>query len=146
MDDTADAVVDNVEEQGAKFCHSEEVSKAKRRGEWHFSDVCHFPLKLNLTPLKRGRNIVNTFASLLEMRFGPLHASLQVGNVILEWNDSSIVAPYPCAYEDQVVQLDMQPHSKWVDYTAEHHSTMRKAAHELDFPKQIELTYQIASN
>ena len=143
MDNTADAVEDIAVEHGEVFCHPLEVRHAKKRGEWRFNDICNFPLKLNLTPL-RGRSIANTFTSILETHFGPLHVSLQLGGVVLEWNDTNLVIPHPCAYEDQVVQLDMQPHSEWVEYIAEYYTTMRTAAQELDFPKQIELTYKIA--
>ena len=145
MDEAADAVEYLVQEGMLEFIHPKEVSQAVRRSERRFSNVCHFPLMLILTPFKRGRKKANLFASVLEMRFGPLHASLQVGNVILEWNDTSLVAPYLCAFEDEMVRLDMQRHSKWINYTAEHHLTMKKAAEELDFSKQIELVYMIAS-
>ncbi len=144
--DAAESAVDeNLDASKADLCTSLEFSMAARKGEHQFAYVCDLPLKLLLTPLKRGRRVANTFASLLEMQFGPLHAALQVGNVILEWNDSSLVTPYLCAYEDEIMRIDMQPFSKWVEYTGKHHSKMKKAAEKRDFPEQIELIYTVAS-
>ena len=109
MDEAAEAVELNVEEEELEFTHSKKVSQAVCRSKRHFGYL--FPLKLILTPLKRSRKKANLFASVLEIRFGPLHASLQVGNVVLEWNDTSLVSPYLCAFEDEL-QLNMQRHSK----------------------------------
>jgi hypothetical protein len=145
LDDAYEAVVEGVSEGEMDFTHSREVSRAVGRSESRFNDICDLPLKLVLIPLHRGRKVANVFASLLEMRFGPMHAALQVGNVVLEWNDSSLVTPHLCAYEDQVMEVNVQPHSKWVEYTAQHRPQMQRAAQTLDFSEQIELTYKITS-
>ena len=145
IDDSANAVEENVEEVKVVPTHSREVVQAQKRGEHRFAGVCHFPLKLIFTPLKQGRRIANTFASILEMQFGPLHAALQVGSVILEWDDSSLVTPYLCSYEDQVMQVDMQPYSEWAKYTGKHHTNIKKALEGLDYGQQIELIYMVSS-
>lgn len=145
IDPAVDAVFENVEEEKADFIVSQEFRQATARSEHRFANVCHLPLKLILIPLKRARGLANTFASLLEMQFGPLHAALQVGNVVLEWNDSSLVRPHLCKYEDQVMEVDMQRHSKWVQYTNQHQSEIQRAANELDFTEQIELVYMVTS-
>lgn len=145
IEDAAEAVEENVGEGTVMPSHMEETHQAQKRGEHRFATVCNFPLKLIFTPLKRGRRMANTFASLLEMQFGPLHAALQVGSVILEWNDSSLVAPYLCDYEDEIMRLDMQPHSEWVKYTGKHHTKIKTAIDGLDYGQQIELIYKIAS-
>ena len=145
IDDFADAIEENVEEVEAAPTHSREVLEAQKRGEHRFAGVCHFPLKLIFTPLKQGRRIANTFASILEMQFGPLHAALQVGSVILEWDDSSIVTPYQCDYEDQVLQVDVQAYSEWTKYTSRHHTKIKKALEGLNYGQQIELIYTVSS-
>ena len=145
IDDAADAVDENLDESKVKLTHSLEVSHARKRGEHRFAGVCNLPIKLIFVPLKQGRRMANTFASLLEMQFGPLHAALQVGEVILEWDDSSLVTPYLCAMEDQIMQLDMQPYSEWVKYTGKQFSTMKSAVEGLDYGQQIELIYKVAS-
>lgn len=144
-DDALDAVEEEVREMQLEYTHSKEIAQAAKRGERRFSDICNLPLKLILTPLRHRRKVANVFASLLEMRFGPLHVALQVGNVVLEWNDSSLVTPHLCAYEDQVMELDIQPHSEWVEYTTRQHPEMRKAAQELDYSEQIELAYKVSA-
>ena len=42
------------------------------------------------------------------MQFGPLHAALQIGNVILEWNDSSLVIPHYTDPSDPLLKTDVQ--------------------------------------
>lgn len=145
MDEARGAIEEGIEEQEQRFAHSMEVRQAALRSERRLSDVCNFPIKLILTPLKRGRKMATAFASMLEMQFGPLHAALQVGHVVLEWNDSNLVTPYLCAAEDQVMELDVQQHSQWVKYTAQHSVEMQRAARDLDFSEQVELTYKVTS-
>lgn len=145
MDYPAQAVGENLDEGMLNFNNSAEVTQARLRGEERLTSVCWFPLKLILTPLKRGRGVVNAFASMLDAQFGPLHVTLQVGDVELEWDDSSLVSPFYCDYEDRVMELGVQRHSKWLDFTGQHRSRMRRAARDLDFPEQIELTYTVAS-
>ena len=145
IDSAAAAVDENLDESGLKFTSSQERESARERGEHRFSTVCHFPIKLILTPLKRGRGVANTFASLLSMQFGPLHAALQVGDVILEWDDSSLVHPYQSDYEDRIIELEVQRHSRWVHYTKQHQPEIKRAVDHLDFPEQIELIYTVTS-
>ena len=145
IDDAMDAVVESTEENEEDYSHSEEINEAITRGEHRFANVCRFPLKLILTPLKRGCGLASAFSSLLSAQFGPLHAALQVGNVVLEWNDSSLVIPHNCKYEDQVMEVDMQPHSKWVEHTSKHHSTIEEATKKLDFAEQIDQIYIVTS-
>ncbi len=133
------AVNDNMEEMKLKFEHSTEVRQAVKRGKHRCSEVLNFPLKLILTPLKRGRRAANAFASMLEMRFGPLHVSLLVGDIVLEWDDSSLVSPYFSPDKDRVMQIDLQPHSQWVRNTEEHYSKMNVCAEQLNYPEQNEL-------
>lgn len=122
-----------------------ELDKAKERGEHRFAHLCDFPLRIVLTPLSRGGRIVSQFAELLEMQFGPLHASLQVGNVILEWNDSSLVVPHFCEPEDPLLQADLQHLSNWAEFTSTQHDKVRKAVTTSDYQKQIELVFHVTA-
>ena len=145
IDDATDVVEACVDEKKHDFTHSQEVTQAVARGEDNFATVCHFPMKLIFTRLNRGRGIANTFASLLDFQFGPLHAALQVGDVVLEWNDSSLVIPYFCEHEDKVMEVSVQKHSKWVERTGRHYSEIKKATDELDYEGQIEQIYIVTS-
>ena len=146
-DYAADAVEENLKEDKLSFTHSMEKKGATDRAVYRAENVCNLPVKLILTPLQRGKRLANTFASKLEMQFGPLHAALQVGNVILEWNDSHLVSPYLCDYEDEfhVMKVDMQPHSEWVDYTTRNTPKMKEAAKKLNFSEQIDQIYMVTS-
>ena len=146
IDDSADAVSDYVEEGEYPPTHALEESQARARGEDRFAKVCHFPLKLKFTPLKRGRKMANTFASVLEMQFGALHASLQVGNVVLEWNDSHLVRPYLCSHEEEAaMRVDLQRYTEWTQYTAKQRPRIQKSIEGLDYGEQIELVYAVTS-
>ena len=76
------------------------------------------------------------------MQFG-LHAALQVGNVILEWNDSSLVIPHFCSPEEQVLEVDVQGESKWAEFTSEQYQNVRKVVTTSNYQKQIELIYHV---
>lgn len=117
----------------------DEFPRSVNAGEQRFAPVLNLPLRLILTPLKQHRQEANTATNLMESEFGPLHASLHVGNIVLEWNKTSLVIPHLSDYENQV---DMQCHSNWVESTRCHHP---KTAEELDFPEQIELEYMVTS-
>ena len=122
-----------------------ELSKAKERSEHHFAHLCDLPLKVILTPLSRGGRIVSRFAQLLEAQFGPLHAALQVGDVILEWNDSSLVMPHFCNPQDQLLQSDVQGLSQWHNFTSAQYGKVREAVITSDYTKQIELVYHVTA-
>lgn len=141
----ADVIEEKLDEEDPDLLTSLELSKAKERGEHRFAHLCDFPLRVILTPLSRGGLIVSKFAKLLEMQFGPLHASLQVGNVILEWNDSSLVVPHFCKHEDQLLQSDFQGLSKWSEFTSKQYDDVRSAVTAADYQKQIDLVYRVTA-
>ena len=85
----------------------EEASMARSRSEHRFGYLCDLPINIILTPLNHGGKIVSRFAWLLERQFGPLHAALQIGNVVLEWNDSSLVIPRYTDPSDPLLQTDV---------------------------------------
>ena len=141
----ADIIHENLSEPDPDFLTSLELDKAQERSEHRFAHLCDLPLRIILTPLSRGGRIASQFAQLLEMQFGPLHASLQVGNVILEWNDSSLVVPHFCEHEDPLLQTDMQHFSYWAEFTSTQHDKVRNAVATSDYQKQIELVFHVAA-
>lgn len=145
LDDVSDAVEETADEGKIKYSHFQEREKASERAEHRSAGVCSFPMKLILVPLKTHCRVANVFASLLEEQFGPLHVALQVGGVILEWGTSSLVEPHLCADEDRLMEVDMQHHSEWMEYTGKHCSTIKRAAKDLDFSEQIEWYYGVSS-
>ncbi len=62
------------------------------------------------------------------------------------WDDSSLVRPYLCDYEDRVIETGVQRHSRWVHYTRQHQPKMKRAVDHLDYnPEQINLIYMVTS-
>ena len=146
IEQCAENVIDEkLSEEDPSLLTSMELGKAKERSEHRFAHLCDLPLKVVLTPLSHGGRIVSRFAKLLEMQFGPLHAALQVGNVILEWNDSSLVRPHFCDFEDQLLQSDVQGLSQWAEFTSQQYGKVRAAVTSSDYQKQIELVYHVTA-
>ena len=145
LDNCVDAVEHNLEEGELEFRSSLEEEHGKKRMEHRVSSACALPIKLILTPLHRGGRAVKKFASLLEMQFGPLHASLRVGQVILEWNDSNLVTPYHCDHAERLVQVSLESYSKWTESVRQQHSDFKRTTEELDFSGEVEQIFVIAS-
>ncbi len=145
LDNCFEAVEENLMESDVDLESSMEREEGKRRMKHRAATACSLPIKLILTPLHRVRTLARTFASRLEMQFGPLHASLQVGQVVLEWNDSSLVTPYPCDYQDGIFRVNLEKHSRWMDYVSHHHSSFEAAAASLNLAGQTEQIFVIAS-
>lgn len=139
------AIEENLTEEKCEFTSTYEESRAQERGEQRFTKLCDLPLKLILTPLCVGGRVISKFASLLEMQFGPLHAALQVGDVILEWNDSSLVVPHFAEHDDQLMKTDVRHLTDWVNFTSGEVPRVREAIQTLDYRKQIELIYKVTA-
>ena len=139
------AIEENLTEEKCEFTSTYEESRAQERGEERFTKLCDLPLKLILTPLCVGGRVISKFASLLEMQFGPLHAALQVGDVILEWNDSSLVVPHFAEHDDQLMKTDVRHLTDWVSFTSSEVPRVREAIQSLDYRKQIELIYKVTA-
>jgi hypothetical protein len=139
------AIEENLTEEKCEFTSTYEESRAQERGEERFTKLYDLPLKLILTPLCVGGRVISKFASLLEMQFGPLHAALQVGDVILEWNDSSLVVPHCAEHDDQLMKTDVRHLTDWVSFTSGEVPRVRKAIQSLDYRKQIELIYKVTA-
>lgn len=139
------AIEENLSEEKCEFTSTYEESRAQERGEERFTKLYDLPLKLILTPLCIGGRVISKFASLLEMQFGPLHAALQVGDVILEWNDSSLVVPHFAEHDDQLMKTDVRHLTDWVSFTSGEVPSVREAIQSLDYRKQIELIYKVTA-
>ena len=99
----------------------------------------YLTVRLILTTLQCVKG-VGKISSMLWMFYGPLHVVVQVGSVMLEWNESSLISPYMSATEG-VMELEIQPHSEWMKSTTRKYPKIQRATHESDFVEQVELTY-----
>lgn len=139
------AIEENLTEEKCDFTTSYEESMAQERCENRFTKLYDLPLKLILTPLRVKGRVISKFASLLEMQFGPLHVALQVGDVILEWNDTSLIVPHNAEHDDQLMKTDVRHLTDWVSFTSEEVPKVREAISTLDYQKQIELIYHVTA-
>ena len=96
------------EDDKDELLHTMEAKAAHQRAKQDVARSCHLPVKLILSKLRRGRPpLANTFTSLLRFEYGPLHAALQVGEVLIEWGRESLVVPH---FEPIVPGRDLQFH------------------------------------
>ena len=71
------------------------------------AQACSLPVKLSLQKIPEGRiPLIHSFTSRLKFEYGPLHASLTVGDVTLSWGRSSILQPK----FDPRAEADFQAH------------------------------------
>ena len=113
LDDCVEVVEESLEEPPS--LRSLEVSMHDRRVKQRNDRACDLPVKVFLTPLQRCGSSINMFASFLEMIFGPFHASLRVGQVILEWDDSSLVIPRHCDHAERLIKVNVESYSRWTE-------------------------------
>ena len=91
----ADRVEEQMQEAQADFVTTTEMEASKERSVWRVEDTAKLEVKLLLkkvdTSLPR---FANTVASILRMKYGPLHTSLLINDqILLEWNTGSLVIP-----------------------------------------------------
>lgn len=144
MDTTVRAIKEDTTEMKRKFSHHDERQQAKKRAEQRFVHVCHFPVKIMFSCLRRHQCMANVFASMLHMPFGPLHVALQVGGVVLDWDDRNLVSPSFLPYKQQVLELNVQHLGKWMEFVAQYRQKMHKAVEYLDFSTQLNISNKIA--
>ena len=91
IDEQIDAAL---EEGNVEYVHSLERDNARIRQKHEVAQACNLPVKLILSKLGRGTPpLAGPFTKMLRFKYGPLHAGLIVGNVCIEWDDSSLVVP-----------------------------------------------------
>ena len=96
----------DITESSASICsmdatHSDNFSRIQR--------IAAFPVKLFLTALPPDITTTqdNTFASTLETKYGPMHASLQIGQMMLEWGPHHLVVPHRNIPTEPVIKTDI---------------------------------------
>ncbi len=138
------------------YLTSQESKEATERAEGRFATVCSLPLKLVLTKIGEGDDrgsdkgvtssaVANsktgaTLASYFKFPFGALHAALMIGDILLEWNTSSLVIPKRKEVTP-IFQASLDRFSLWNRFTSRYKSHMRQASGQgkLDFNTQVEV-------
>lgn len=122
---------------GETFNSGSERDMAKQRA----TDRLHkSSLKITLKLHKLEQNYVppifaSNFARMMGFKYGPLHAALLVGDVVLEWDSSSLVIPH-YDNEDPIKQFDVTG-----SISRERETELQSAADSLDFNQQIILMF-----
>lgn len=74
--------------------------------------VADLSVKLILNTINiHGSKFTTPIVKQLEMEYGPIHASLQVGDQILEWNTTSLVVPHGKPIRDTVKEATLDRHT-----------------------------------
>ena len=101
-----DAVASVADEKGA---HAHGIRNRRGRDECierllkEFDNVQHVEVRLVLCQLNRelAQNLARTMNRYVKnLDYGPFHAALVIGGVVLEWDDSSLVIPRPATAKD----------------------------------------------
>ena len=91
-----------------RFMRTIEEEAIHQKAKQDVAQTCHLPVKLMLSKLRRGRPpLANTWSSFFKFEYGPLHAALQVGEVLIEWGRESLVIP---KFEPIVPERQLQIH------------------------------------
>ncbi len=131
-------------DHGKEFVSSKEVKAAKGRAVMQFEIATKMPIKLHLTELSREnllpKPFMDRFTRALSMAYGPLHAALVIGDVTLEWNDTSLVVPKRGVTEPDL-QMDISENTAAMKSITRKEVDMKAAVDSLNYKKQMELVY-----
>ena len=122
--------------------HSMELRNQKEQQKHETARACYLPVQLFLSKLSRELpKVAKHLTPLLRLEFGPLHAGLLVGDVIVEWDDNSLVVPTLGAPDVDVCTYVSD--GDLVDFTGEAVGRMSLAHRQnLDVPEKLEIIYQ----
>ena len=120
-----------------------EKDAARDRAVQRLKNASQMPVQLHLRELNRKNlppRFVDQFAKLFAVIYGPLHAALIVGDVTLEWDDSSLVVPERGVVEPDI-QMDIAGSTSAMQAIAKQQSAMKRAVKSLDYNTQVEQIY-----
>lgn len=112
-----DQYVSSIKESDeCELTHSLEFDKRREQQKIDAAMATYLPVKLLLAKLRRGAPpAANRFTTLLRFEFGPLHAGLVVGDMCIEWDDSSLVVPMPVPDNPGDFQAHVDSGASWQD-------------------------------
>lgn len=129
MDKTRNGYDDDDDDRG--LLQTMEVRVAHQQAKQEMARACHLPVKLILSQLRRGRPpFAHTWSSLFGFEYGPLHAALQVGEVLIEWSRESLVIPkYEPILPGRELQFNVHGEGEWRDTVGQFVLEMSMADH-----------------
>ena len=129
--------------EGNEFIHTLELKEARTRAEMRHRQTSMLQVKLLLRQVnyKPPPRFADTFSTLLSMKLGPLHAAIQVGNVVLEWNNCSLVIPEQTEYQYQIFESDFRSETDGAKVAAQLQPKMADAIRGIQYDELIDLKF-----
>ena len=97
-----------------------ETEHIRKRDVDHLANAMNIPVKLVLRKLHHTRPpLANKLSQLIRCEYGPLHSTLQVGEITIEWGNDSLVIPSMQAHLPGDLETQAPKQSLW------HHQTQQ---------------------
>lgn len=139
--EASEVVLETTDEMETSLANTWEKAMLQKRSLQRFEAVVSFPVKLILSDLHIALPpFVSSFARMLQLEFGPLHAALVIDNVLVEWNDHGLILPTK-AEKEWVFQARLQGNYDKVAQAMK--PQMRDSARRMDLKKQIEQVFEV---
>lgn len=130
------------EEEGVSLDHSTEVEKAQFRAVRRLRTPS---VKLFLFELRNPTSrFFSRFSQLFSLKYGALHAAIQIGDVVLQWGTSSLVIPERYDPADPVFQTDFKDVTKATQVAVNIRPKVVQAVRRMDYNEQIDLQFDLA--
>ncbi len=137
----SDVILETADESGSSFSNTWEKTMQQKRTLKRFEAVVNLPVKLILMDLQNALPpFASSFARMLQLEFGALHAALIIGDVIVEWDDTSLILPI---MEEKQWVFQARLESKYDKFAQNMKPEMRDSAHKMDIQKQIEQIFEV---
>lgn len=135
------AVLETAEELESSLTHPWEKAMLQKRSLRRFDAVMNFPVKLILSDLQRALPpFVSSFAKMIQLEFGALHAALVIDDVVVEWDDTSLILP-STEEREWVFQTRLQ--GSYNKATEAMKPKMKDSARRMDLQEQIEQVFEV---
>lgn len=132
------------DESEVSLVHSKEVQQAKTRA---VSRLRPPSIILYLFELKRPTSrFFSRFSRLFALKYGPLHAAIQIEDVVIQWSTTSLVIPEQYNPADPVFRTDLKSRTTMSSFATDLCPKVVDAVERKDFNQQIDLQFDLAAN
>lgn len=134
-------VLETAEELESSLTNTWEKAMLQKRSLQRFETVVNFPVKLILSDLRNALPpFASSFAKMLQLEFGALHAALVIDDVLVEWDDAGLVLP-STSEKEWVFQARLQ--GSYEKAAQAMKPGMKDSARRMDLKKQIEQVFEV---
>ena len=136
-----EVILETTDEIESSFHNTWEKTMLQKRSIQRFEAVVNFPIKLILSDLQIALPpFASSFAKMIQLEFGPLHAALVIDDVLVEWDDTSLVIP-STDEKEWVFQTRLQ--SRYDKVAKAMKPELRDSARKMDLERQIEQVFEV---